>query len=132
MNYFQPISDKAAIGFSLLCALHCFALPVSVVLFPSLASLPLDNEAFHRWMLAVVIPASAYALTLGCKQHKRHRIFVLGFAGISSMLAAVIVGETYGELWEKGLTVVGAGMITCAHYRNYQLCQNPGDCSCHE
>lgn len=64
----QSIMDKFAIGLSLACAIHCIVLPVLLVMLPSLAALQLDDEAFHIWMVAAVLPSSIYALSMGCKQ----------------------------------------------------------------
>ncbi len=124
MRKLQLFTDKAAIGLSLLCAAHCLALPLLLVLVPSLTALQLDNEAFHMWMVFAVIPTSTYALTIGCKQHKRYRLLILGLLGLSCLILAVALGEALlGEIGEKALTVVGAGFIAYGHYKNYRLCQ---------
>ena len=105
MKTTQAITDKLAIGLSLACITHCLALPVLLVLLPSIAALQLDDESFHLWMLVAVIPSSVYALTLGCKQHKRYQLLFLGFIGIVLMILALLLGETLiGELGEKILT----------------------------
>ena len=130
MNNLQIITDKAAIGFSLLCALHCLLLPVSLILSPSLAALPLSGESFHLWLLAAVIPTSIYALSMGCNNHKRFQLFAIGGLGLVCMISAVMMAHTLGELWEKPLTVVGAGIIALAHYRNYRLCKNSSITCC--
>jgi len=64
MKTAQAITDKLAIGLSLACSFHCLALPVLLALLPSMTALRLDNEAFHFWMAAAVIPSSIFALTL--------------------------------------------------------------------
>lgn len=50
--------DKFAIGLSAMCAIHCLAVPVLLVLLPSAAALGLGNEQFHFWMLVAVLPSS--------------------------------------------------------------------------
>lgn len=131
MKNLQAFTDKTAIGLSLLCTLHCLAMPFLFVLIPSAAALPLDNEAFHLWMVVAVIPTSLYALTQGCKQHKRARLLGLGSIGLAFLILALILGESLlGEIGEKIFTVIGAAIIAYAHYRNYQLCQLSDDCAC--
>lgn len=133
MKNFQAFTDKTAIGLSLLCALHCLAFPVILVLLPSVAVLELDSEAFHVWMLLAVIPMSAYALTLGCKRHKHHHLLAIGLVGLACLMSAVILGESLlGETWEKTLTIIGAGIITYGHVRNFRLCQRAKYCACPE
>lgn len=128
----QAIGDKFAIGLSVMCAVHCLLLPLLLVLLPSMAALQLDNEAFHFWMLIAVIPSSLYALTLGCKQHKRYQVFVLGAIGLCLLIAAVALGEArLGEMGEKLITVLGSGLIVIGHVLNFRLCHlQRGEHSC--
>jgi len=127
----QSVPDNIAISLSLLCTLHCLALPLILVLIPSVASLQLQNEAFHFWMVLVVIPVSLYALTLGCKQHNRVYIFAIGGTGLSLLLMAVILPEPLlGEYGEKITTLLGASLIAIAHFTNYRLCQQQERCKC--
>lgn len=130
----QALTDKLAIGLSLMCAVHCLALPVLLILLPSMAALQLDNEAFHFWMAVAVFPSSIYALTMGCRQHKRYRLFFLGSIGLTLLLLAVVLGEDgVGEVGEKILTVVGAGFVAAGHLLNFRLCYalNHENCDCH-
>lgn len=131
MKFLQPLTDKFAISLSALCAVHCLALPVLVVLVPSLASLPMNNEAFHLWMVIAVIPTSIFALTMGCKQHKQHNLLYVGLAGLSFLIFAVAFGESFlGETLEKVFTLIGASIIAFGHFKNYRLCQAKDECAC--
>lgn len=133
MKATQAITDKLAIGLSLLCTLHCLALPVLLTLLPSMAALQLNNENFHLWMVAAVIPSSLYALTLGCKQHKRYQLLYLGATGVTLLILALALGEErIGESGEKVLTVLGACFVAVGHWFNYRLCHAlyHKDCAC--
>ncbi len=124
--------DKMAISLSLLCVLHCLALPLLLVFLPSLVALQLDNEAFHLWMVVSVIPTSLYALTMGCNQHKHYRLLAFGMTGLCFLLLAILGEGIIGELWEKILTVFGSVCIAYGHFRNFRLCQQHTDCFCSE
>ena len=129
MKTLQAHSDRAAIGLSLLCAIHCLATPLAIVLIPSLAALPLEGETFHLWMVILVIPTSIFALTMGCKKHKRHRVAILGGIGLSILIAALLVeGFESGEILEKVLTVIGAAFIAAGHLWNFRLCRDHDNC----
>ncbi len=131
MKNLQILTDKAAIGLSLLCTIHCLAFPLIVVFLPSLAALQLNEEMFHIWMVVAVLPTSTYALTMGCRQHKHYRLLISGLPGLACLVLAVILGETIlDEAWEKMLTSLGAGIIAYGHYRNYRLCQHQWNCKC--
>ena len=133
MKDIQILTDKTAIGLSLLCAVHCLAFPLMLVLFPNLAALGLHNEAFHLWMVLIVIPTSAYALTLGCKKHKKFNVLTMGLIGLSFLIAALVLGESLiGEMGEKILTLMGAAIISFGHFKNYRLCQAKAPCECAE
>lgn len=127
------LPDKLAISLSLLCTLHCLALPVLVVLSPSIAALGLDNEIFHYWMLVAVLPISLFALTMGCKKHQRFQILLMGCIGLSILVLAALLGhDLFGETGEKVLTVIGSAIIAYGHVRNYRACQINRSCHCPE
>lgn len=116
----ENVTDKLAISLSIACAIHCLAMPLVLLLLPSFAVLPLNNEAFHLWMILIVLPTSVYALFMGCKQHKRYRLIVIGFCGLTLLVSAILLGN---EFWEKILTLMGTFIIAGGHYWNYRLCQ---------
>lgn len=121
----QTATDKTAISLSLLCTFHCLATPLLIALLPVLSGLSLENEAFHLWMVVIVLPISLYALTMGCKKHQRKQVLVVGGIGLFILVMTVILGhEILGDVWEKILTVLGSGFVSVAHIRNYRLCQS--------
>jgi len=121
----QILIDKISISLSVLCAIHCLAIPLVVVLWPALVGLPLHNETFHLWLVIAILPMSIYALTLGCKKHKRSRVLIFGGVGLFVLTATVVLGhERLGENWEKTLTVFGAVLVALGHVLNYRLCQS--------
>ena len=127
----QEKADKFAIGVSLLCALHCAVLPSLWVLIPTFGLFGLDSEAVHLWMLVVVIPVSAVALTTGARKHGRYSLMILGIFGLLVLAAAVILGEhNLGQFGEKLVTVIGSVIVAGAHLRNYRFCRDT-DCQCH-
>ena len=129
MTKVRSLTDGTAISLSLLCAIHCLVFPMAMVLMPSLAALPLNSEAFHLWMVVAVIPTSVFALTMGCKKHKRTGVALTGSLGLLTLCAAALIGEeALGVTLEKTLTVIGAAMIASGHYWNYRLCSLYCDC----
>ena len=128
----QKISDKFAISLSAVCAAHCFFVPVLLVLFSNYESIQYDNELIHFLFLLVTVPISFFALMLGLKNHKKPLFFVAGLAGLSILIAALILGEArLGELGEKLVTLIGSIIVVFAHFKNYQTCIQI-ECSCHD
>lgn len=121
----QIYLDRFAIGLSLLCTVHCLAIPVVLILFPSLmATLHIDDHVFHALLLWLAIPSSAVAIFLGCKRHKDHLVFILAGIGLVSLTATAFFGhDVLGETGEKIATLFAVSILAYAHWRNYSLCR---------
>ncbi len=116
-------ADKAAIGLSLVCALHCL-LPVAAALLPSVVLLRIEDEMFHRIMLLVVLPVSAFALLTGLRKHRNKSVLAIGVTGLLMLLVAAVIGhDIFGETGERLVTVLGSVLVAISHFRNFQLCQ---------
>jgi len=129
--------DKAAIGLSLICVIHCLLAPVAIALMPALGATFLEGERFHYAVLFFVLPTSALALGLGCRKHRHREVVLTGLVGLTTLVLVPLLGEdVIGALWEKICTVAGAGIIAWAHVRNFALCQryecHPADAPCSE
>jgi len=124
MMNIQAFTDKFAITVSTICALHCVAVPALLVLAPSLTLIGLGDEVFHQWLLIIIVPSSLFALSLGCKKHKRLPILLWGLLGLSIVIFAGLYGhDTVGETGEKVLTVIGSLVIIYGHLRNHAACK---------
>ena len=130
MGTTRALSDKLAISLSVLCTFHCLALPSLLVLMPSFFANTLGSEAFHLWMILLVIPVSLYAMTLGCQQHKKTAVLFACGLGLLLLLAALFGEDHFGELGEKLLTTLGSACLFFGHLLNYRLCQKKADENC--
>ncbi len=130
MKNIQAMSDKTAISLSILCALHCLALPVLVVMLPSLTAWNLASEEAHLWLLVAVIPISVYALTMGCRKHRQFNIMFLGLIGLALLIIAAWLGhDILGEIGEKTILTIGAAVIALSHLLNQRQCRRVS-CEC--
>jgi len=117
--------DKAAIGLSLMCVVHCLLTPVAIIMIPALGATFLEDERFHYAILFLVLPTSLIALGLGCRKHGRLEILMMGLLGLTILCLILIVGEdVIGETGEKVSTVLGSAIIAYAHVRNFRLCRS--------
>lgn len=122
--------DKAAIGISIFCSLHCLLLPVALVMLPALAATLFGNEDFHRWLLLAVLPTSLIALSLGCRRHRNFNVLALGFPGLVIIVLTAFWGhDVLGESGEKVALLLGASLITLGHLLNHRLCRDQ-QCEC--
>jgi len=116
--------DSLAVSTSAICAVHCLSLPLLIGFFPAVGATVFGQEAFHVWLLWLVIPLSLVALTMGCRAHKDKLVMVLGTVGVLTLIAAALFGHgVLGESGERLATLVGAAAIAAGHLRNYSLCR---------
>ncbi len=127
MTAVTSVLDRSAIGLSFLCVLHCLAVPLTLILMPSLAALPIADERVHLLLVLLVLPTSTVALTLGCRQHGLKHILAWGLTGIAILVLAAVLGEGFlGEYGEKILTVVGSVLVAVGHILNFKCCRTAG------
>ena len=116
--------DVAAICLSNICIIHCLALPILTVTIPSSFSILLDDEAFHLYMLMLVLPVSVWALSSGWRKHKKRKATLFGAWGLGILVLVTFFGhELFGEIGEKFVTIIGASIIAWAHYLNFNACK---------
>lgn len=128
INGLTPLLDRAAIGLSAICAIHCLTLPIALAMIPSLVLLEAGDEHFHQLLIVFVLPTSLFALTMGCRRHRHWQIFGWGLAGLSLLLLTAILGHDFaGEQVEKWATVSGAALVVISHLMNYRRCRTT-DC----
>jgi hypothetical protein len=119
-----PLLDRASIGLSAICAIHCLTLPIALALIPSLASLSVGDERFHQWLIAIVLPTSLFALTMGCRRHRHWQVLAWGLAGLSLLsLTAVLGHDLLGEQLERSLVLAGAILVAISHLKNFRRCR---------
>ena len=122
--------DRSAVGLSFLCVLHCLAVPVMLILTPSLVLLPLfADERIHLLLVLLVLPTSTIALALGCRRHGFKHVLFWGFTGIAILIIAAALGEVWlNEYGEKTLTVLGSLLVAIGHIINFKCCRS-ADCN---
>ena len=121
--------DKAAVVLSGVCMLHCLALPVALTILPIVNVTLLDESTFHLIMMAVILPISVIALTIGCRQHKDTLTLVLGSIGLVILTITAIFGhDMLGLAGERAVTSIGGLTLAAAQIKNYLCCRN-NDCA---
>lgn len=103
-------------GLSVLCLLHCLALPWLLASLPAvaLAALPealRDNEWLHVALIAPVLLVSGPVLLRGGPSGLlRSALVVSAFA---ALISALLLGD---EIGKQALTVAGAALLMAAHW----------------
>ena len=93
--------DRIGIGISAFCLLQCLALPLALVFAPIASAGLLDHGLFHLVLLAVIIPVSLLAFTLGFMRHRNLRMWVPAAIGFALLIFAAVLeqGHVVGPGW---------------------------------
>ncbi|GAB4188109.1 MAG: hypothetical protein Tsb002_14140 [Wenzhouxiangellaceae bacterium] len=111
--------DKAGVGLSTACMLHCTSLPLLVALSPSLFGNLLDDASFHQWMLFLILPTAIIAFGFSWWRHRRLTTLITGIIGLVLLIIAASLGHAVlGELGEKLLTTIGGLFLISGHVVN--------------
>jgi hypothetical protein len=111
--------ERAAVGASALCLIHCVGLPLLLAALPALSSLIAIPESFHVWVLAFAVPSSALALVAGRHHHRRAYPLAIGATGLILLATAALV--LLGGRWEAPVTIIGSLCLAGAHIANWRL-----------
>lgn len=111
--------ERAALGASVACLIHCLALPLLLAALPVLSTVLNIPESIHVWILAFAIPTSAVAFIAGRTHHGAIYPLVLGVGGL--LLLAIGAFVFGGVPAETPVTVCGSLMLAAAHIANWRL-----------
>ena len=111
--------ERAAVGASALCLIHCIGLPLLLAALPALSSLIAIPESFHVWILGFAVPTSALALVAGWRHHRRTYPLLIGAAGLILLATGALL--LLGGRWETPVTIMGSLCLAAAHIGNWRL-----------
>ena len=127
----RRFADRIGVVASVTCALHCLLLPVLLAAGTALSATFLGDEAFHKSLLWLIIPAAVLAFGIGCRRHKDRLVLTLALIGLVGLvLAGTVLHDLLGEDYERIATLLSATLLVVAHVRNYRLCRS-ADCDHH-
>ena len=110
--------DGLAISLSVVCVVHCLALPVIIALLPALSQWLQLPEAIHAWLLGCAIPISLTVLGRSAHRHRAARgTLLLGIVGLFLMGGALLAPT---EALETVISVGGAVLLASAHVYNWR------------
>jgi hypothetical protein len=111
--------ERAAVGASAVCLIHCAGLPLLLAALPALSSLLPIPESFHVWILGFAVPTSALALIAGWRHHRRAYPLQVGTIGLALLATGALL--LLGGRWETPVTIVGSLCLAFAHVANWRL-----------
>ena len=111
--------DIIAITSSLICAVHCAAIPI-VLSFSSLSSLYFLENPYIEWTFILFGVLFVFLSLWPSYKKSHHSTKPLRYAFWGFALIAIGRFE-FTELWEISNTVIGATLVSMAHYSNWKI-----------
>ncbi|MEH6682351.1 MAG: MerC domain-containing protein [Sediminicola sp.] len=115
--------DLLGLGSSLICAIHCAAIPI-LLSFSSLNALHFLANPYIEWtFIGIGILFVLISLWPSYKKvHHRTRPLYVAASGFGFIAMGRL---DLNEIWEISNTVLGAAMVATAHYINWKLTGGP-------
>lgn len=118
LSFLQRNPDFAGMFTSLLCAIHCSAVPVLISMGMLSTSTWLHNHAFDWVVIGIGVVIASYSLVGGFfKKHKNIRPLLLAVLGFVFLLVGMI--EHHG--WMLLFSVFGGLLVATSHLYNHRL-----------
>lgn len=122
MNRLTGAADAAGIFASVLCMIHCLAMPLLLAVLPAMSWA--EDDHLHEVLLGFALVAAVVSLGPGYLAHRRPAVPLLGGAGLACLAIAMFVVEPrYGHGAEAAVSVAGALLLFGAHVRNRVCCR---------
>ena len=109
------IADKVGVCTSILCMIHCLAIPILLIMGIDSILLLIDQEWIELTIIGISFVIGLIAFIGGYLQHKQHFVPVLFIAGFLLLINGESVVHTGVSIT---LSVTGALVILYAHVQN--------------
>ncbi|MDN3204442.1 MerC domain-containing protein [Algoriphagus sediminis] len=109
------VLDKFGICASVLCMVHCLALPIFMILGFEVMIKSIDQEWIETAIILSSLIIGGVSFMWGFWLHKKHYVPILFFAGFLLILNGESVANERIGLF---LTLAGAGVIIYSHLQN--------------
>lgn len=116
-SLFKINLDFAGFAASLICALHCIAIPIVLSLGLVNSSHFLHNHYFDTAIIAIGIVIASMSLLSDFKIHKSKLPLGLIAFGFTILIIGLKLGH---DLPHVLMSVVGSGFVATAHYINWK------------
>lgn len=122
----SEVTDKVGIFFSVLCCIHCMAIPALIIFAPVIGQY-FKNPFIHLSTMALVIPIGFYAFFSKLKVHRNKKPLYIGLTGMLLLVLGhsfhALLENDLGEILEISSSIVGGISLVWAHWLNIKLCR---------
>ena len=121
-NFFSLHLDSIGFSASLLCAIHCSAVPLLLTISTWSGLQILNDPSIELTVLCIsAVLALLSIFPSYYRYHKNRSAIVVVFLGFVLMSAGQLC---FDDAWETSSTSLGAIMVASAHFLNWKLCKS--------
>ncbi|UDF04042.1 MerC domain-containing protein [Asticcacaulis sp. AND118] len=113
----SEFADLIGLFLSIICVVHCLALPAVILLLPSLGVF-FQAHWIHQVLIALAAPVSLWAI-LRSGLWRQYQVGIPMAFGIALLALAAFYKPV--EAFEAPVSILGAGLLAFGHYRNTRL-----------
>lgn len=117
------IADRVGAGASLLCAIHCAALPFVLVMLPVIGLGFLANDRFEIGFVVLASVLAMVVLTRGFRRHQQPLPLMLATLGIALLVLGVSDVVSHALVVHSALVTMGGLSLASAHFFNSRSCR---------
>lgn len=115
-------ADRLGAVASLLCAVHCAALPFLLAVLPALGLGFLASHGFERGFIAFASVLAMTMAVIGYRRHRTARAFALLVPGLLLLwIGGFAFDLNHAPLLHSLLVVMGGSCVSFAHFINLRL-----------
>ena len=117
---------------SLLCAIHCAALPLAIALLPSLGVAAWLGEGFEEGFVVFATLLGLFTVATGYRRHRAVRALGLLVPGLGILWFGVLYAPLHQSLLPHAIAMtIGGSLVGLAHLANMRLTEiHVHDASC--
>jgi hypothetical protein len=117
----KGLLDRLGATGSMLCAVHCAALPVVLALAPAIGA-GLASESFEIGFIAFASAIGLTSLVVGYRRHRRRGPLFVLLPGAALLWCAVLIEPLHHQLVAHALAMATGGtLVAIAHVLNLRL-----------
>lgn len=126
-------ADRIGVTGSVLCALHCAAIPLVIALVPGIGLGLFASEGLEAGFVVFATVLALASLWMGFKRHRSFRGWLFLVPGLAAVWAAILYPPLHHSVVPHAVVMaIGGTLIAVAHVLNLRLTHgHVQDACCH-
>ena len=117
----KKIWDQSGIIVSVICLLHCIALPIVSIVLPFLNIAIFNFEQFHQVIFLLVAIFGILAFAIGYRIHRNFKVLMFSVFAIAIIGVATVLEHFIPENIAHLINGLGSVLVIIAHLVNLKL-----------